>query len=91
MVSATAMLIRLGDGVRTPLFALALTLAIIVVFNALHLRREVGTHEVALNDLLRTDTKRPRFCEHVGHRRVEVLGGLLVGLGCAPSLHYLIS
>jgi uncharacterized protein len=89
VVSATAVLIGLRDGVTTPLFALALTLALIVIFDALHLRREVGAHAVALNHLFGSDVKRPRLREHIGHQRVEVVGGLLVGLGCAFGLHYL--
>jgi acid phosphatase family membrane protein YuiD len=90
-VSSTAILIGLRDGVHTPLFAIAVTLAIIVMLDALNLRREVGAHAAALNDLLRSDAKRPPFREHIGHQRVEVLGGLLVGLGCALVLHGLFS
>jgi acid phosphatase family membrane protein YuiD len=91
VVSATATLVGLREGVNTPLFAIAVTLAIIVMLDALNLRRQVGAHAAALNDLLRSDTKRPRFREHIGHQRVEVLGGLLVGLGCAWLLHCLFS
>lgn len=91
VVSATAILIGLREGVTTPLFALAVTLAIIVMLDALHLRREVGAHAAALNHLLGSDVKRSRLREHIGHQRLEVVGGLLVGFGCALSLHYLCS
>jgi acid phosphatase family membrane protein YuiD len=87
VVSSTAVLIGLREGVNTALFAIAMTLAIIVIFDALNLRREVGAHAAALNVLLRGGATRPPFREHVGHRRVEVLMGFLVGLGCAVSLH----
>src|SRR5262245_12629066 len=87
VVSSTAVLIGLREGVNTALFAIAMTLAIIVVFDALNLRREVGAHAAALNEILRGDATRPAFREHVGHRQVEVLMGFLVGLGCALSLH----
>jgi acid phosphatase family membrane protein YuiD len=86
VVSSTAVLIGLREGVNTAPFAIAMTLAIIVVFDALNLRREVGAHAVALNELLRGDATRPPFREQVGHRQVEVLMGFLVGLGCALSL-----
>lgn len=86
VVSATASLIGLREGVTTPLFALAVTLAIIVMLDALHLRRQVGAHAAALNKLLRHEAKRPVFREHVGHQQVEVLVGLLVGVGCAVVL-----
>jgi uncharacterized protein len=87
VVSSTAVLIGLREGVNTALFAIAVTLAIIVILDALNLRREVGAHAAALNELLRGDAKRQPLREHVGHRQVEVLMGLLVGLGCALSLH----
>jgi acid phosphatase family membrane protein YuiD len=87
VVSSTAVLIGLREGVNTPLFAIAVTLAMIVIFDALHLRREVGAHAAALNELLRGDPSRSSFREHVGHQQVEVLIGLLVGVGCALSLH----
>jgi uncharacterized protein len=87
VVSSTAVLIGLREGVNTALFAIAMTLAIIVMLDALNLRREVGAHAAALNDLLRGDTKRLPFREHVGHQQVEVLMGFLVGVGCAVLLH----
>jgi acid phosphatase family membrane protein YuiD len=87
VVSSTATLIGLREGVNTALFAIAVTLAIIVMLDALNLRREVGAHATALNDLLRDDPKRLPFREHVGHQQVEVLMGFLVGFGCALLLH----
>jgi acid phosphatase family membrane protein YuiD len=87
VVSSTAILIGLREGIHTALFAIAVTLAIIVMLDALNLRREVGAHAAALNQLLELQPKRPPFREHVGHQRVEVLVGLLIGLGCALLLH----
>jgi acid phosphatase family membrane protein YuiD len=87
VVSSTAILIGLREGVNTALFAIALTLAIIVIFDALNLRREVGAHAAVLNKLLQGDVTWQPLREHVGHQQVEVLMGLLVGLGCALSLH----
>ena len=87
VVSSTAVLIGLREGVNTALFAIAVTLAIIVILDALNLRREVGAHAAALNELLRGDAQRQPLREHVGHRQVEVLTGFLVGLGCALLLH----
>jgi acid phosphatase family membrane protein YuiD len=87
VVSSTAVLIGLREGVNTALFAIAVTLAIIVILDALNLRREVGAHAAALNELLRGDAKWRPFREHVGHQRVEVLVGFLVGLSCALLLH----
>jgi acid phosphatase family membrane protein YuiD len=87
VVSSTAVLIGLREGVNTPLCAIAVTVAMIVIFDALHLRREVGAHAAALNQLLRGDATWQPFREHVGHQQVEVLMGLFVGVGCALLLH----
>jgi uncharacterized protein len=87
VVSSTAILIGLREGVDTALFAIALTLAIIVIFDALNLRREVGAHAAVLNKLLQGDATWQPLREQVGHQQVEVLMGLLVGLGCALSLN----
>lgn len=57
------------------------------MLHALNLRREVGAHTAALNQLMQHHPKRPRFREYVGHQRVEMLVGLLVGLGSALLLH----
>jgi acid phosphatase family membrane protein YuiD len=91
VVSSTAVLIGLREGVNTALFAIAVTLAIIVILDALNLRREVGAHAAALNELLGGNAKRQPFREHVGHRQVEVLTGFLVAdvtqlVSTAPGL-----
>ena len=70
VVSSTAILIGLREGINTALFAMAVTLVIIVILDALHLRREVGAHAQALNALLRGNAKRPPLREHVGHQLV---------------------
>ena len=87
VVSATAALIGLRDGIDSALFAIAVTLAMIVMLDAMHLRREVGAHAAALNELLQGHPRQWRFREHVGHRQLEVLTGLLMGLICALMLH----
>lgn len=87
VVSSTAALIGLREGVKTALFSLALTLVVIVILDAINLRREVGAHAAALNYLLKDDPRWRQFRESVGHRQAEVLWGLLVGLGCAWVVH----
>jgi acid phosphatase family membrane protein YuiD len=87
VVSATAMLIGLREGPHSPVFAVAVTLTIIVILDALNLRREVGAHAAALNELRQSDPMRPQLHEHVGHQQLEVLAGLLVGMGCAVFWH----
>jgi acid phosphatase family membrane protein YuiD len=59
---------------------LAVAVLMIHVFDALGLRREVGYHAKAINQLSGS-----RLREVVGHKPVEVAGGLVVGLVVAVS------
>lgn len=86
VVSTTAALIGLREGIHTAFFSIAATLAIIVILDATNVRREIGAHAAALNDLLKDHPERWQFREHLGHRQIEVLSGLLVGLVCALVL-----
>ncbi len=91
VVSSTAVLIWLREGFTTALFAITVTLAMIVIFDALRLRRKVGVHAAALNELLRGDASWQPLRELVCHRLVEVLTGFLIGFGCAVPLHAIFS
>jgi len=90
VVSSTAVLVGLRQGIHTPLFSVAVALAIIVMLDALHVRREVGAHAAALNHVLKDDPLRKRFREAVGHRQVDVRSGLLLGLLCAVALNVVL-
>lgn len=58
-----------------PMVALALAVLLVYVFDAIGLRREVGYHAAALNRATGS-----RLREIMGHKPVEVAGGLVVGL-----------
>jgi acid phosphatase family membrane protein YuiD len=62
------------------LAGLAVAVLMIHVFDATGLRREVGYHASAINQLSGS-----RLREIVGHRPVEIAGGLVVGLGVAVA------
>jgi acid phosphatase family membrane protein YuiD len=86
VVSTTAALIGLREGIHTAVFSLAAPLAMIVLLEATHVRREMGAHAAALHALGKAHPARWQFREHLGHRQIEVLSGLLVGLVCALVL-----
>jgi len=87
IVSATAFLVGLREGWDAPVFGVALTVAFIVVIDALDLRRRVERHAVALNRLLRDDADWPPLRERIGHRWHEAAAGLATGLACAWLIH----
>ena len=62
------------------LAGLALAVLMIHVFDALGLRRAVGCHAAAINQLTGS-----RFRETMGHTPLEVAAGLVVGLAVASG------
>lgn len=78
IVSSIAMLIALKEGLDSPVFGVAVTLAFIVMLDATSLRRHIGRHAQAIN-LLRADGD-VRLRERVGHSPLEVMAGVATGV-----------
>ncbi len=76
--------VALIDGFTTTSFAIALSLAIIVIGDALRLRVYMGDQAKFLNELSKelhlNETKFPRLKERVGHKPKEVAVGAFVGI-----------
>ena len=87
IVSTPAFLIGLREGWNSPVFSVATALAFIVVLDATSLRRQVGHHATRLNVLLDESLDHQPLRERVGHSRIEVLAGLLVGVSAASVLY----
>ena len=89
IVSSVAALIALKEGFEHPAFGVALALAFIVMLDAKSLRRQVGKHAEAINRLNadRPDTTPLR--ERMGHTRIEIAAGILVGVGVAAAVAWL--
>lgn len=80
IVSSTATLIALREGMNDPSFGVAMTLAFIVILDALSLRRQVGKHAKNINILMASGDGSQQLRERMGHKPSEVAGGCLVGL-----------
>lgn len=81
-VSALSMGIGRTCGVASPEFALAVTLAAVVLYDAMGIRRAAGEQAKVINEMLRRNeacTCTP-LNENLGHRPVEVLCGILIGM-----------
>jgi len=89
IVSSTAVLIALREGIASPAFGVALTLAFIVMLDANSLRRQVGRQAEAINRLARGDESLPSLRERMGHSRSEILAGVAVGAGVAWAVNTL--
>ena len=87
IVSSMAALIALKEGIGHPAFGVAITLAFIVMLDANSLRRQVGKQAQAINQLA-TNTPNPsRLRERMGHTRLEIAAGIVVGIGVATAVH----
>lgn len=79
IVSSMVALIGFKEGIDVPAFGVALTLAFIVMLDANSLRRAVGKHAVAINDLSKHKPEYQPLRERMGHTKLEILGGVVVG------------
>lgn len=92
LVVSLASAIGLREGVDSALFALAVVLACIVMYDAAGIRRAAGKQAKVLNKLVREmraehtihDT---RLKELLGHTPLEVLAGALLGFVIAYGFH----
>jgi hypothetical protein len=84
IVSSIATLIALKEGINTPAFGVAIALAFIVILDASSLRKQVGKHAAAINQLNSLNTNSPLILrERMGHTRIEILAGVLTGSAVA--------
>ncbi len=96
MVVSLAAILGLKEGFNSSLFALGLVLAIIVVRDAVGIRKYLGQHGKVLNVLVRDleedkmlDKSYPHLLEKIGHTPMQVLVGSLIGLAVATMGFYL--
>lgn len=89
IVSSTAALIAFKEGLEHPAFGVAVTLAFIVMLDASSLRRQVGKHAQAINALVANSPERPPLRERMGHTRLEIAAGIVVGIAVAATVHRL--
>jgi len=92
MVSGLATSVGLSAGWHTPIFAVTLAFAIVVMFDAQSVRRAAGQQARLLNqivqELFRTHhLSQTRLAELLGHTRLEVGMGLLLGVFTALAMH----
>lgn len=86
MVCACATGVGMGEGVDTPLFAVASVVAFIVMYDACNVRWETGKQAKLLNEMLeRWQGERPegldkRLKESLGHTPFQVWMGALLGV-----------
>jgi acid phosphatase family membrane protein YuiD len=79
-VTAVATIIGLRDGINSGLFGLAVILALIVMYDAMKVRRSSGEQGIAIGELIKeqkSGIKLPRIAK--GHKPIEVAVGSFLG------------
>ena len=88
LVAATAHGVGLFHGFNTPLFAVAVTLAIIVIYDATGVRRQAGKHAETINAIIRDlasgqphwQETQEQLKEVLGHTPIEAVAGTVLGI-----------
>ena len=84
VVVGLATLIGKGEGVDSPIFALSMVLAFVVMYDAAGVRRAAGKQAELLNKLIETPglsgmQVSEKLVEVLGHTPFQVLVGALIG------------
>lgn len=91
LVASVAHAAGLFVGFASPVFALAVTLAVIVIYDATGIRRQAGKHAEYINRIIRdrlkgVDNREHQLREMLGHTPVEALAGTLLGIAVAQAI-----
>ncbi|KAF0107832.1 MAG: hypothetical protein FD146_1463 [Anaerolineaceae bacterium] len=91
LVVATALGSGLHYGFDSPVFALAVAVALVVVYDATGVRRQAGMQAEKINVLVAELLKghpisQKQLLEVIGHTPLEAIGGVLLGLAVAVGL-----
>lgn len=90
IVSSMAALIALREGIGHPAFGVAVTLAFVVMLDANSLRQQVGRQARAINKLAAKADAHEQLRERMGHSRLEIAAGIVVGIGVAALVNALL-
>ena len=88
LVCSGMLSVGLFQGFDTSVFALAVVLAMVVVYDAAGVRREAGKHAERINILIEElfsgqPISEKQLKEVIGHTPIEVIAGVLLGLATA--------
>ncbi len=88
LMVATTLAIGLFYGFNEPLFALAVAISMVVIYDATNIRRQAGIHAQKINLLVNElfsgqPISDKQLTEVLGHTPLEVAGGVILGVACA--------
>lgn len=88
LVTSTALGAGLFVGFDSPIFALAMAVAMVVIYDAAGVRRQAGIHARQINLMVNElfsgqPISETQLKEVLGHTPLEVIGGIILGIGVA--------
>lgn len=94
LVIAIAYGTGLFSGFNQPVFALAVALAMVVVYDATGIRRQAGKHAELINAMINDlasghPLKEEQLREVLGHTPLEALGGVILGILVAQLAYFI--
>jgi acid phosphatase family membrane protein YuiD len=87
IVSSAASLVFFEKGLSDPTICVAVALAFIVFLDANGLRGQIGQQAKLINILNSDKRKRPLLREHIGHTKIEIIAGALLGFIVAAIIY----
>ena len=95
LIVSTALGCGLHYGFDSPVFALGVAIAMIVVYDATGVRRQAGIQAKKINDMVEELLKghplsQETLREVIGHTPLEAFGGVLLGLVVAQGLWFIL-
>jgi len=101
LVSALVLSVGLRERFSSTIFAVSLVLAMIVLYDAANVRfyagRNIQVTKQLVNDFksltdgaLDNPLYSAKMKEELGHQWLEILGGIVLGIGCALLLYWLL-
>lgn len=77
---AMATKVGLVEGFDSTFFAIAAVLCLVVMYDAMGVRRQAGQHAEIINVLIKDWKHKPSLKEVLGHKPLEVLFGMILGI-----------
>ena len=96
MVVSLATIVGLIQGFNSPLFAVCLIFGLLVVRDALGLRRYLGQYNEIINNLIKNSKDNfapnrafPELAEKIGHTAAQIIAGSLLGFLISLASYYI--
>ncbi|MFH1744808.1 MAG: divergent PAP2 family protein [bacterium] len=97
IVISLSVSILLNEGLGSPLFAISSVVALVVIRDAMGIRRYLGQHGRTLNILVKDlsddnvlDKNYPHLLERIGHTPAQIIVGTAIGLVVSLAYYFLL-